>query len=85
MKDVNSFIKLMYGTINTPRYYPIKRAFGQTLSNCPIEALLAYTKLSNTKNSTDQNIEFLVVEFNFCFYQDFTFFVFRFPDIFGEC
>ena len=60
MSDTNSFIKLMYGNINTPRYYPIKRAFGQTLSTCPIEALLAYTKLSNTKNPIDQNIEFLV-------------------------
>ena len=54
------FCKRMLGNIYSASYYPIKRSFGQTLQTCPIDALIAYSKLSKTKNRTQQNIEFLV-------------------------
>lgn len=56
----DSFNKLMFANINTSCYYPIRRSFGQTLQSCDIDAVIAYTKLSNNKNRIEQNIEFLL-------------------------
>ena len=55
-----SFNKLMFKNINSSCYYPIRRSFGQTLQSCNMDALIAYTKLSNNKNPIEQNIEFLI-------------------------
>lgn len=61
MSDNSEFIKRMLGHINNSSvYYPIRNAFGTTVQNCPINAVLAYSKLSKTKSDTYQNIEFLV-------------------------
>ena len=54
------FFSNMLGYSNSPSYYPIKRSFGQTLQTCDMDALIAYTKLSQNKNPIDQNIEFLI-------------------------
>ena len=54
------FCRRLLGNIHSDIYYPIKRSFGQTLATCNLNALIAYTKLSDTKNSTKQNKEFLV-------------------------
>lgn len=54
------FFSNMLGYSRSPSYYPIKRSFGQTLQSCDMEALIAYTKLSQNKNSIEQNIEFLI-------------------------
>lgn len=59
MNDFN-FCKSMLGHLNSPGYYPIRRAFGQTLKNCSMDAVIAYSKISNTTSETYQNIEFLV-------------------------
>ena len=56
----DSFNKRMFAQINSNSYYPIKHAFGQTLQSCNIDALIAYTKLSDNKNRFEQNIEFLI-------------------------
>lgn len=60
MADTKSFNQMMFGYLNSPSYYPIRRSFGQTLQTCSMDALIAYTKLSQNKNPVDQNIEFLV-------------------------
>ena len=57
---IETFNKRMFNGINSEGYYPIRRSFGQTLQNCDMDALLAYTKLSDNKNKIEQNIEFLI-------------------------
>ena len=54
------FFSNMLGYSNTSSYFPIKRSFGQTLQSCDMDALIAYTKLSQNKNPVEQNIEFLI-------------------------
>ena len=54
------FFSNMLGYSKSPNYYPIKRSFGQTLQSCDMDALIAYTKLSQNKNPIEQNIEFLI-------------------------
>ena len=60
--EINKFISNMFANINTATYYPIKRSFGKTLETCPIDALLAFTKMSQDANSSMnvRNAEFLV-------------------------
>ena len=57
---IETFNKRMFNGINSDCYYPIRRSFGQTLQNCDMDALIAYTKLSDNKNQFEQNIEFLL-------------------------
>ena len=54
------FVKSLLYNLQTSCYYPIKRSFGKTLQNCDMNALIAYTKLSKSKDPIEQNIEFLV-------------------------
>lgn len=59
--DSNQLTKQMLSKINSSSYYPIKRSFSQTLDTCNIDAVIAYSKISDTKdNLCTQNIEFLV-------------------------
>lgn len=51
---------LKYNNPYVPYYYPIKRSFGQTIESCSLEAVIAYTNLSDTKNRVMQNKEFIV-------------------------
>lgn len=54
------FVKRLLTNLRTSCYYPIKRSFGKTLQNCDMTSLIAYTKLSKSKDPIEQNIEFLV-------------------------
>ena len=58
--QIESFNKRMFNNIYSSCYYPIKRSFGQTLQSCNMDAVIAYTKISNNKNPIEQNIEFLI-------------------------
>lgn len=51
---------LKYSNPHSDYYYPIRRSFGQTLNTCQMDALIAYTNISTTKNPIIQNKEFLV-------------------------
>lgn len=59
--DSVQLTKQMLSKINSSSYYPIRRSFSQTLNTCNIDAVIAYSKISDTKNDLfSQNIEFLV-------------------------
>lgn len=60
--DNSQFTTLLIENVNSGNYYAIKRSFGQTLDNCDINALIAFTKISQDANTslTDRNVEFLV-------------------------
>ena len=56
-------VKQILNNISGPNYFSIKRSFGKTLENCNIDAVIAYSKIADSKNdsSFDRNIEFLVM------------------------
>lgn len=59
--DSAQLMKQMLKKLNSSSYYPIRRSFSQTLNSCNIDAVIAFSKISDTKdNFLEQNIEFLV-------------------------
>lgn len=59
---MDDFVQRLLKNINSSNYFPIKRSFGHTLENCNVDAIIAYSKISQNKttNQHDRNVEFLV-------------------------
>lgn len=57
----NNVIKNLLSSISSSSYYPIKRSFGQTINNCSIDTIIAFSKIANKNNNDiEQNAEFLI-------------------------